>query len=189
MTARHTSAGFTFIEVLVAMLIFTLAAIAAVNIGQGSVKATREAKEISTATWLLQNVITDLENRLESEGVDKGCEKKKEGKFEAPHDNFTWTAECYQIDFKLSDTASKMMAAMGDRDKDKKDDSSQQNQQDAIMKMVMDTASKYITDSMRELHAEVAWNQGKTRRHIDVTTHFARYDQKVNLPGLNLGGG
>jgi prepilin-type N-terminal cleavage/methylation domain-containing protein len=178
---RNFRAGFTFIEVLVAMLIFTLAAVTAVTIAQGSVRATRDAKVISTATWLLQRVMTDLEDQLESQGIDKACDKKKDGKFDPPNDNFTWLTECYPIDFKLSETAAKMMAAMG---KDGSDNSDQQAQQDAILKMVMDTASKYISDSMREIHAEVHWNEGKQKREIDVTTHYARYDKTVQFPGF-----
>jgi prepilin-type N-terminal cleavage/methylation domain-containing protein len=180
---KKSRSGFTFIEVLVAMLIFTLAALAAVSIAQGSVKATREAKVISTATWLLQRVMTDLEDQLESQGIDKACDKKKDGKFDAPNDSFTWTTECYPIDFKLSETAAKMMAAMGKDSKDG-DSSDQQSQQDAILKLVMDTASKYITDSMREIHAEVHWTEGKQKREVDVTTHFARYDKTVQFPGF-----
>lgn len=186
---KNTRHGFTFIEVLVAMLIFTLAALAAVSVGQGAVRATREAKEISTATWLLQSTMVELETHLETEGIDKGCDKKKEGKFAAPYDSYTFTTECYQIDFKISETASKVMAAMsGGDDKDKDKDDSQNNVQDQATKMIMDTASKYISDSMREIHVTVEWAQGKTKRHVDLTTHFARYDQQVALPIGNLGG-
>lgn len=183
------SSGFTFIEVLVAMLIFTLAALAAVSIGQGSVRATREAKEISTATWLLQNTMVELESRLEAEGMEKACDKKKEGKFPEPYQNYTWITECYQIDFKISENAAKLMAAMnGGEEETTAANEGQKNQQDQVTKLILETASKYISDSMREIHAEVHWTQGKTKRHIDLTTHFARYDQQVNLPIGNFGG-
>ena len=41
------------------------AALAGVDIANGSVRATRDAKEITVATWLLQNALVELETRVE----------------------------------------------------------------------------------------------------------------------------
>lgn len=184
---KHTELGqkgFTFIEVLVAMLIFVMAGLAAVDIGHGSVMATREAKEVSQATWLLQNVIVDAETHLETDGIDKACEKKKEGKFDPPYDNFTWKLTCEQIDFHLSETASKVSQQQSKSDQDDDPDS----KENLIEKMILQTASDYLTQSIREVHAEVDWLQGKTKRNVAVTTHFARYDQPLTLPGMGGAG-
>ena len=180
--------GFTFIEVLVAMLILVLAVLAAANIANGSVRATREAKEISKATWLLQNVMTELETKLEAEGVERGCEKKKEGKFEAPNEGYTWLTGCYEIDLKLSQTASKIQAAIDGGEKD----SNEPTQEDILKKMILDTASDYISKALRELHAEVYWVQGKMKRKVTLTTHMVRFDQPLTLGsigGAGAGGG
>ncbi len=163
-------AGFTFIEVLVAMLIFVLAVLAAVNITSGAVKATREAKEISRATWLLQKLMAELETKLETDGIDKACDKKKEGKFDAPDESFLWVTNCYEVDMRLSEAASQV-AAMVEDDKD-----TNTTNAGVIQKMILDTASTYITKATREIHAEVTWKQGKTQRKITVTSHFVRYD-------------
>lgn len=175
--------GFTFIEVLVAMLIFVLAVLAAVSIADGSVKATREAREIAKATWLLQKVMVDLETKLETQGIDKGCEKKAEGKFEAPNEAYTFITYCGEIDMKLSQTASQMAAKNPD------DRGNEPTKEDAMLKMILDTASDYISKSMRELHSEVHWTQGKQKRHLSLTTHFVRYDQPATFPGLGGGTG
>ncbi len=176
--------GFTFIEVMVAMLIFTMAVLAASNIADGSVKATRDTRDVSRATWLLQSVMTQLETKLESEGIEKACDKKKEGKFEGANDGFTWKTECYEIEIKLSQTAAKL----AQENKDKNDSGG--NQENLIQKLILDLASDYISKSLREIHAEVYWNQGKTKRTITATTHFVRYDQQAVLPDLSgLGGG
>jgi prepilin-type N-terminal cleavage/methylation domain-containing protein len=175
--------GFTFIEVMVAMLIFTMAVLAASNIADGSVKATRDTRDVSRATWLLQSVMTQLETRLESEGIEKACDKKKDGKFEGANEGFTWKTECYEIEIKLSQTAAKMA-------QDNNKDSNGGNQEDLIQKMVLDLASDYISKSLREIHAEVYWNQGKAKRTVTATTHFVRYDQQAVIPNLGgIGGG
>lgn len=171
-------AGFTFIEVMVAMLIFTMAVLAASTIADGSVKATRDARDVTRATMLLQGVMTQLETRLETEGIDKACDKKKEGKFEVPNEGFTWKTECYEIDLRLSQTAAKMAQENVDE--------REANQENLVQKMVLDLASDHISKSLREIHAEVYWFQGKTKRTITATTHFVRYDQQPVVP--NFGG-
>lgn len=179
------NAGFTFIEVLVAMLIFVLAVLAAVSIADGSVKATREAREIAKATWLVQKVMVDLETKMETQGLDKACDKKNEGKFEAPYEAYTWTTYCGEIDLKLSQTAAQLQAAQA-KGEERENESTKE---DVMLKMILDTASDYISKSMRELHAEVNWTQGKQKRHVSLTTHFVRYDQQATLPGLGGVGG
>lgn len=165
--------GFTFVEVLVALMIFTMAALAAISIVNGSVRATKESKEITQATWLLQNLISQTESKLEAQGIDRACKEKEEGKFEPPFEKYTWKTECYQIDFKLSEAAAQLFAQMQKGDEDPS--SSTEN---PVLKMIMATASEYLTRSSREIHAQVRWTQGKTPRHIDITTHFVRYDQQ-----------
>ncbi len=167
--------GFTFIEVLVAMLIFVYAVIASLSVTDGSVRATREAKDISTATWLLQNVMVELETKVETEGFDKGCELKKEAKFAPPYDRYVWKTTCTEIDFNLSQTAAQTLA--------QKDNEDEANQQNMVQKMVLQMASDYMGKALRELHAEVRWNQGKQVRKVDLNTHFARYDQPLQMPG------
>lgn len=172
--------GFTFIEVLVAMLIFTIAALAAINIVSGSVRATREAKEISQATWLLQNLLAETESKLEAQGIDKACKEKETGKFPAPNDTFEWKTECYKVDFHLSEAAAKLqeqVAKQAGEDEDGK--SSQEN---PFLKIILQVASEYISRSTREVHVEVSWKQGKTPRALSASTHFVRYDQQAQLP-------
>lgn len=173
---RRHSTGFTFVEVLVAMLILVLASLAASSIARQSVRATRDAKEISRASWLLQKVMTELETRLETEGLEKGCDKKKEGKFDAPDADFSWVTYCYEIDVRLSETAAQATQA--------DEDSNESTKEDVITKMILQTANKYIASSLRELTAEVIWKQGKGQRTVSATTHFVRYDQPLTFPSI-----
>lgn len=173
------NAGFTFVEILVAMAIFVLAVLAAINIARGSVQATTDSREVTQATWLLQQKMVELETRLETEGVEKACEEEAKGKFEAPHERFTWETSCYEVDFRLSETAAQLQ-----QQKEQGEDAPlNRTSENQILKLILETANKYMGESVREIHVEVFWNQGKTPRSIDATTHFVRYDQKIALPG------
>lgn len=177
MSRRRFSKGFTFIEVLVAMLIFTLAALAAVDIGRGSVRATRDTRDVTRATWLLQGVITELETKIETQGFDKGCVEKAEGKFEEPNQEFTWKTYCYEVDLRLSETAAQVAQAT----KNGQEEGDIATKENVFQKMILNTASDYMTKALREIHAEVYWKQGKDQRKVEATTHVVRYD--LPLPG------
>lgn len=184
MKQRPTSSGFTFIEVLVAMLIFTLAALAAVDIGRGSVRATRDTRDVTRATWLLQGVLTELETKIETQGFDKGCSEKAEGKFDEPYQDFTWKTYCYEVDLRLSETAAQVaQAAKQAEGEDEGDTTSREN---VFQKMILNTASDYMTKALREIHAEVYWKQGKDQRKVEASTHVVRYD--LPLPGAGAPG-
>lgn len=176
--------GFTFIEVMVAMAIFVLAVIAAVDIARGAVRATRDAKEMSTAAWLAQSAMVELETRLETEGIEKGCEKKKEGKFKAPFENYAWVSSCEEIDFNISQEAAKVAAAAGEEK-----EQGEIEKENVMQKMILKAASEYITKALRELHTEVTWLRGKQKLNVALTTHFVRYDLPLTLPGVPGGGG
>lgn len=175
----NNQSGFTFIEVLLAITLFVIAAVVAVDLTRGSVRATQDLKEVTTATWLLKKTMTELEARIEAEGFDKACDKKKEGKFEAPFEKYRWVTHCHEIDFKLSQSA----AAMASQAPEEREEGV--SREDQIQKMILKTASEHLSKSMRELHAEVFWIQGKkNQRSVDVTTHVARYDLPLAIPTL-----
>lgn len=178
-------AGFTFIEVLIAMLIFVMAAVSALVLVRGAVRTTRQTKEVTIAAWLLQNIMTELETKVETMGFDQGCEKKSEGKFAAPYDGYKWVASCTEIDFQLSQTAAQVMAAQ------KKGEDEVNQSENQMLKQILDTASKYITSSMREIHAEVIWTLGKQQRTVSASVHVIRMDQQLpalGLPSIPAGG-
>ena len=178
---KTDKSGFTFIEVLLAITLFVIAAVVAVDLVRGSVRATQDLKDVTVATWLLKKTITELETKVESQGFDRACDKKKEGKFDPPYEKFSWITNCHQIDFKLSQSAAALTSGGDDKDSDRP---AQENQ---LQKMVLNVAGDYISKSMREIHAEVRWIQGKkTPRVVDVTTHLARFDQPLTLPALGV---
>lgn len=182
-TLKTNKSGFTFIEVMIATVIFVLAALAAMDLARGSVRAVKDAQDVTRATWLLQKTIVELETQIETQGFDKACEKKKEGRFEEPHAGFSYTTYCSEVDFKLSEQAAALLG------EDSKDDSNRTTE-DMFKKVFLETASKYMSQASRELHVEVTWMQGKTPRKIDATTHIARYDLPPTMPGFpGLGGG
>lgn len=176
----HNRSGFTFIEVMIATVIFVMAALAAMDLARGSVRAVKDAEDVTTATWLLEKTLVEIEARLESEGIEKACDKKKEGTFDEPYEKYSYVTYCTEIDFRISEEASRLMGGDGAQNPDGP------TPEDIMKKTMLDLVNKYISKASREIHVEVLWKQGKNPRSVDVTTHFARYD--MPLPSLATGG-
>ena len=162
---------------MIATVIFVLAALAAMDLARGSVRAVKDAQDVTLATWLLQKTIVELETKIETEGIEKACEKKKEGTFPEPYQKFSFVSYCSEIDFKISETVSALMDESAEND----DRATREN---LTQKYVLNIASDYMSKASRELHVEVTWMQGKTPRTIDVTTHVARYDLPLTVGGV-----
>lgn len=160
-----------------------LAALAAASIADGAVKATVDARELTKATWLVQKLMTEVETKMETDGIEKACEKKMEGKFEAPYEKYTWISYCTEIDLKLSQSAAKMAAASGSEE-----GSNEPTKEDMFQKTILTTAGDYLTKALRELHVEVYWLQGKTKRKVTLSTHFVRFDLPLTLGGFGVPG-
>ncbi len=179
--------GFTFIEVLISMLIFVLAAVTAIDLVRGAVRGTARTREVTVATWLLQNLMTQLETNIDTLGFDEGCTKKTEAKFPAPYQNFKWTAYCEEIDIRLSETAAQAMnATQGEEDSSEDSSLGGQFSENQVIKMIFNIASEYITSSLREITGEVSWVEGTQNRSISASTHVVRFDQQ--LPPLTSSG-
>jgi prepilin-type N-terminal cleavage/methylation domain-containing protein len=177
--------GFTFPEVLVAMVIFVLCVVVAIDLIKGSVVVTTRSREATIANWLLQNIMTELETKIETLGFEQGCEEKAEAKFDAPYAEYRWRTYCTQIDFQLSESASRMQQAVqGEEAED-----SGSTTEDLLLKQLLELASKYMGESSRELHAEVIWEQDGKERIVSATTHTVVLDKPFNLPNFGGGGG
>jgi len=179
-----TRSGFTFVEVLVAMLILVLAIVSAVDMVRGSVRSTRNTKIITEATWLLQNVMTELETKLETLGFETGCEEKAEASFEEPYEDYSWTTYCSEIDFKISEAAAQLASQGAENE-------GAPTRENPILKQIITIANNYISEAARELHAEVSWLDGKSVRNISLTTHVVNLDLPFSLPNIGAlqGGG
>ncbi len=166
--------GFTFIEVLVAMAIFVIASVAAINITTGAVQATHDSKYMTIATFLAQKIMVELETQIETKGFDEGCFKEKEGKFDSPYNNYSWKTYCDEIDFYLSDTISNLLEAT-----ENKESEEPQINKNQIVSILIKNANDFISKAIRELHVEVFWEHKNEIRKVSLTTYVANYNEKL----------
>ncbi len=96
-----SSAGFTLLEVMIAMGIMMVAFASILMVESSSINTASKAKQMNTVTMLAKNLMAETE--LEIRGKKFG-EVKKEGSgtFSAPFENFSWKKEIKEVSLPVS---------------------------------------------------------------------------------------
>ncbi len=100
---RHRSdAGFTLIEVLIAVLILAMSLSVLLTSQSASMAAASRSREITTATLLARAKMIDIEKRLVDEGFTAG-DLEEEGDFgEEGNENVKWKYKVSEVELDLS---------------------------------------------------------------------------------------
>jgi general secretion pathway protein I len=112
---RATQAGFTLLEVTVALAILGLGLVAVVDLNAGATRLHEESQHITVATELARAKLVDLEVRMNQDGFSD-FDKEIDGTFEEEgRPEFTWKAEIIKPDLtKSTDQLTGMITgAMG----------------------------------------------------------------------------
>lgn len=86
--SRRHSAGFTLLEVLVAILILALCLVPLLGAITQTMRATYRIERITEATELAQNKLAQIELEILPEG-----EGSEQGRFDPPFDQYSWRVE------------------------------------------------------------------------------------------------
>ncbi|PNU19835.1 type II secretion system protein GspI [Geothermobacter hydrogeniphilus] len=82
---RSPAAGFTLLEVMIALAIIGVALVALLGLAQRSISTNQRLQQITRATLLAQSKMAEIETGIGSDGSDA------EGTFTDPDDAFSWT--------------------------------------------------------------------------------------------------
>src|SRR3989338_2702804 len=106
-----TPKGFTLIEVLIAMAIFTLSFLVLIDAQNMNVKNSAYSRRLTTATLLAQKKMAEVRLKYEGKNISD-IPDKEEGEFEAPHTKYRWEETSRPFHYDLSFLAD--MAASKD---------------------------------------------------------------------------
>ncbi|WP_172399620.1 type II secretion system minor pseudopilin GspI [Geothermobacter hydrogeniphilus] len=82
---RSHAAGFTLLEVMIALAIIGVALVALLGLAQRSISTNQRLQQITRATLLAQSKMAEVETGIGNDGSDG------EGTFTEPDDAFSWT--------------------------------------------------------------------------------------------------
>lgn len=156
--------GFTLLEVMIAFALLTVILFVAVIAQTSSLASSGRSKNLLMATSLARNFLNKEEVQIEGAPFDQ-LEKKQEGSFPEPNQDYKWTLEISQVDFSvLASLAMKQMEASGQ---------SQQANTDTLLKLFED----YLNRSVRRMTLTVHYPDAGKTSDLTFTELLVNYDQ------------
>jgi len=198
MSQDRPQAGFTLLEVMMALLLLTTAIMILVQSQMTAVHLQEEATRINTATMLARKVFTDLELRMLKEGFGE-LEIKEDGdfndaEFDDQFDEYRWEYEVEKVEVELPGLGNLMsMLGQGEEEVGQAVGISGAGQQpggDLAALGALGFDMSFLTEQMsqylREARVRICWTpgQGGARRDveeecIEVVTHLANPTGRV----------
>ncbi len=159
--------GFTLIEVLIALLILSLAMVALTSSWSGSLFAYRKSEKVQLINSLLKSKISELEIKYQGLQYTE-IPQSEEGDFGDDLKELKWKAETQDLAFP--DLSSVMISA---------------GQNNEMMLTTIAKMTEHISKNVKEIKVSISWTQGKSNLEFSATSYF------VNFAGgmPSLGGG
>ena len=171
-------AGFSLLEVMVALAILAVGMVSLLQVQSRSAQMAMEAREMTVATMLARGKLYDCETDLMKKGFSIG-DYDEDGNFsDEGYDKFFWECHAYKPEMPTGDVAGDPSSGLGAMGLGGAADAANgQDNPGADMGMqflapMMQQMSSVLGDSIRELVVIVRWGEGQDRQEMVVTTHL-----------------
>lgn len=209
---RLSLAGFTLLEVLVAISLLAMGLIVLLDAQGGGIQMTRYAKHLSVATQLARARMALLMQEIEDAKVAFGLSKSscKEGDFgeeEKAFEGYKWEYCIKRVEIA---TPTNLPGMGGDQKKDGEASEGAKLQQAqsllgsmginlnqntnpesllgslgpmmGIIQTQMKAVFEQLQESLREIQVTVFWKQDNKTHRIAITTHLFNFDRNTGFP-------
>ncbi len=158
--------GFSLVEVLVALLLISGAAIVTTNIWSRNFLYIRGSKIYDTVSFLLDQKISEL--KIEYKNIQE-IPELEEGDFGTEYSNYRWEMESQAFD--MPDLSSLLIEQAGAEGVDEN------------VLSVVNNIRELITNSVKEVKITVFAKDKKRERSFSVVTYFTNKNPSVALGG------
>lgn len=161
---RLTNKGFSLLEIMVAVSILAVSLLVILDLHGGSMRTSRRAEDITTASMLakyqMQMVQLDIEKEM-SKGEFPEEDKQMEGSFDEPFERYKWTANIKKVEIPVPPEPEGGNGENG-------------NQGMGAMLQVFKMIAEKIKDAAREISLEVKWDDMGEEQKVTVSTHIVK---------------
>lgn len=160
---NRSEAGFTLLEVIIAMAIMVLALAAILSVESGSINASIRARQANIATMLARNAMIETEYKIEGKSFDE-VKKEEGGNYDAPYQDYRWKTVVKEIEFpKLSFGSN---AGGGGQD---------------MIDLMAKLISNYLSKAIREVTVTIFWKKGGGEQSFSVTTYWVDLNHEFSF--------
>jgi len=190
---RRSAAGFTLLEIMVAVAILSSTLVVLLQIVTNNIRATNHAKLTTAATFLARTKMSDLEDYILYEGFIDQNESKKGTFKEDGYPQFSWDTLIERIELP-TDLTQKTQDAANDKTKDSKDPMAMMTGfLGGIMSSFIEPIKNGLQESVRKVTVRVTWDEnGRPNQSIEVVQYLtdpSQIEKKMLLGGGAAGPG
>lgn len=192
-TARRAEAGFTLLEIMVAIAILSITLVVLLSIVTNNVRATNHAKMTTAATLLARTKMVDIEDYILDNGFTENTETKSGTFKELGYWQFRWESTIERIDLP-SDLAQQGKDKAADQSMDAKDPMSMLTGfMGGMMSSFIEPVRVGLQESVRKVTVRILWDEhGRRDQSFEVVQYLtdpAKLDAAMNLgAGTGTGG-
>jgi general secretion pathway protein I len=192
---RRRAAGFSLLEVMIAMSILA-AALTWIVVGMArNISAENHAKLMTTATFLARSKMNDLEDELYEKGFGE-FEKELTGTFEdRGFQRFSWRLIVDKVEMPSVDQVQTVLGKAGDvkaavtGQEPPKEQAAQSPMTSGVAAMSgsFGIIKDVLEGGIRRLTVQVLWQEGRRTHDVSVVAFYTdvrRVDQAINLTGM-----
>ncbi len=172
------SAGFTLIEIMIALSILSVGLLAIYAAQGNSLRASARAENIQNASLLARQIMTEKLIETQKE-LEKGSlpedAAEEHGDFDPPFDRFHWMFSVRKVEIPLLDVGGgggdgeAAAGQTGTQAPGAKNEAPEQAQ-----RSMAQIVTKKISENVREITTKITWDELGEEQSLSVVTHISR---------------
>ncbi len=160
----YEQAGFTLLEVIIAMAIMVIAFTAILSVQSNSIRTATRARQLNTVTMLARNAMIETELEIEGKSFTE-ISKTKNGAFAEPYQDITWEREIKEIEFP-----SLVPGGGGGNE-----------QGGGATDQFLQLLTNFLSQAVREVTVTIKWKKGSGEQKYSITTYWVDLNHEFQL--------
>lgn len=163
---RRGQAGFTLIEILLAMLILASGVLLVANSWSGSFMRIRKTQQTTEVAALLERKMVEIEVKYRGKPLASIPDEESDD-FGSDYPNYRWVMKSQE--FELPDLSAGLTAREGGANQ--------------MLLMIMKNMTEHLKKTIKEVKVSVFYSSGSRELEYSITTYFVDYDRPLPIPG------
>lgn len=178
-TARRArEAGFTLLEVLIALAILTISMLILVSAQGSAAKMSAQADRILVGSMLARQKLAEVVLTIEKDGFSEQDEVIEDGDFDeafpGAYPEFKWVATVKKVEVENISQVLDTASAAGADPTGEGEDAAGKAMDNSMMQSMMETASQSLAERIRQVTVRVEWPEGEGMDDVTLTDYITR---------------
>ncbi|MBC7385219.1 MAG: prepilin-type N-terminal cleavage/methylation domain-containing protein [Cryobacterium sp.] len=178
-SAADLCAGFTLLEVMIAMAIMLVSFSSILAIQSSSMSSVQKSRQTHEVSMLARKAMAETEVEIAGKKFEE-LPTELTGTFDDPYQDYTFTRKIKEV--KLPNLAGISKAAQGDKQADSRSSNSQDEDKNSqMMEQMTKVLTNFLSKALREVTITVEWKRGITVQKYEVAMYWVDLNSDVQI--------